>query len=70
MSMRIWNEAARIIGAKITEAYLEDATFEDTIDLKEFNGIYRKPEPHEDIHHPDYFDALKERAIDLKRNIS
>lgn len=35
---------------------------EDTIELTEIEpGVFRKPEPHEDIHHPDYFDALKER---------
>lgn len=30
-------------------------------DLKLIDGVWRSPLlPHEDIHHPDYFDAVKE----------
>lgn len=33
----------------------------ETIDLKEMEpGVFRKAQPHEDIRHPDYYEALKD----------
>lgn len=37
---------------------------EQTIDLVEFDGVFRKPEPHENIHDPEYYEAIREHLID------